>query len=284
MTVSVGVAATAGGWQICVVDQGRPLEIHTLTQADEMLDKVSSISALYPEPTIVLASGQPGPFSEIRTLVEAMTSPLAPVSAEPSSLANVLRRLSTLSLQSYCAPSVAYLSSLPPYRKLLRADTGSASEVCAAMTLLHHMRGQGAAWSEMNFLSVNVDQAGTSILVLQNGQIVNGVGRVAGSGRDTAEHEWSTQEQEQVAFWEGLRQELAGLMAIHHIEDLVIRGPASEQVTESLAEVYQVYHFPQPQEIYKGYEAALGAALIAEGLNQESDAGELLEHLLLLHA
>jgi len=81
------------------------------------------------------------------------------------------------------------------------------------------------------------------------------------------------------AFWEGLTQELAGLIAIHHIEDIVVLGKESASLIERLADIYHVYLFPHAHTEREGYEAALGAALLAEGLEQDSSARDVVNRL-----
>ena len=48
---------------------------------------------------------------------------------------------------------------------------------------------------------------------------------------------------------------------------------------ERLADVYQVYLFPHAHTEREGYEAALGAALLAEGLEQDGSACEVVNRL-----
>jgi hypothetical protein len=81
------------------------------------------------------------------------------------------------------------------------------------------------------------------------------------------------------AYWEGLIQELAGFMATHHIEDIVVLGEESSTLVERLADLYQVYLFPYAHTEREGYEVALGAAILAEGLNQIQSAAELVAYL-----
>ena len=81
------------------------------------------------------------------------------------------------------------------------------------------------------------------------------------------------------AVWEGLTQDMAGLMAIHHIEDIVVLGKYQDALSEYFADKYQVYLFPPNEADMVGREAALGAAIIAEGLYLPGLASEVVERL-----
>jgi hypothetical protein len=81
-----------------------------------------------------------------------------------------------------------------------------------------------------------------------------------------------------------LTQELAGLLAVHHSEDIVVLGQQSERLVERLADTYQVYLFPYAHSEREGYESAIGAALLAEGLEQAGSSGAVVDHLQLRQA
>lgn len=176
-------------------------------------------------------------------------------------------------INSYFAPSVRYLPSMPQYRLLMRKSLGTSNQVCAVASLLSQLRSREAAWSEMNFLCLEVNANFRSILVVEEGHIVNGM-----SSSMTMSEEQFQQAYEQ-AFWEGLTQELAGLMAIHHLDDIVVSGQRKDAFIERFADSYQVYLFPYSQPDFEGFEVASGAAVIAEGLYGHNICGEIVERL-----
>jgi len=290
MTLSIGVAYTPEQWKVCVVDQGQPTEFHTFTTTSTLLDLLAQICAHYPEPTLVLSLPVNSPFRALRAFTEKQEQRLT--GTLPGEVGEVLRSLRALSGQSYCAPSVAYVPTVPLARRLMRPELGGANDVCAVVALLHHMHAQEALWSEINFLCVRASQEGCSILVVQDGQIINGVGTLQGSSQEAAYRYLAALEPDlsvnaealqpaiDAAFWEGLTQELAGLLALHQLEDLVIFGPVSNSIIEHLTETdYQIYLFPSAQSDQEGYEAPLGAALLGEGLQPDGSATELVERL-----
>jgi predicted butyrate kinase (DUF1464 family) len=287
------------------VEQGQLAEFHQFEVAEEMLESIRQLCARYPEPTIVVALDVATPFIALTALgdeqLERLIQRYHPTQAF-SELTAVLRTLRALSSQSYCAPSVEFLPTVPLHRFLMRSALGSAGEVCAVVALLHFMREQQASWEEMNFFCINAGEEGSSVLVVVNGQIVNGIGLLQGSSQLAASSYLTSLEGEQgsadseqerralfqpaldEAFWEGLTQELAGLLAVHHLEDLVVLGVQSGKLVERLAETYQVYLFPHASTERQGYELALGAALLGDGLETPGSAAEVVERLQLRQA
>ena len=193
-------------------------------------------------------------------------------------------------LHQYRLPPVNQLPDIPVFRRQHRRDMGGSDTLCATALLLYRMRMQEAIWSEMRFLYIDTDFGARSIVVVEDGRIVNGIGETSGTyGSQTTTPErkepanWSDHlEQEALAeqaFWEGLTQDLAGLMAIHHLEDIVVTGQLKEAVIEKLEDRYQFYLFPYKGHEQVGFEAAIGAAIIAEGFYRPGLAAEVVERL-----
>ena len=302
MTQSIGIDYTPGQWRVCRVEQGQAAELLLFGLADEMLALVRQLCAQYPEPTLVVSLDVATPFVSLSTLndeqLEHLVQRYHPTPAF-SEVKAALQALRALSLRSYCAPSVEYLPAVPLHRYLMRPTLGSAREVCTVVALLHFMREQQASWEEMNFFCVDAGEHGTCVLVIVNGQIINGIDTLQGSSlpatyayllvsEESVEGEQSQNTTLQAAldeaFWEGLTQELSGLLAVHHTEDIVVLGQHSARLIDRLADTYQVYLFPHTHTEREGYESALGAALLAEGLEQESTSSAVVAHLQLLQA
>ena len=293
MALNIGVDCSADGRKTCLMDHGRLLKFNSFTNAPAMLAYVQHICALYPEPTIAIASDLNTCFAALHTLTEQQFYEMT-LNRENQpwgdSLKKLLIALGSLNLRSYSIPAVAYLDSIPAYRKLNRADMGTAGNLCAIATILARMREREAAWSEMRFLYLEVGHATKSIVVVEDGNIINGIGTqeyiYRGNWLDMRENNANDALVEE-AFWEGLTQDLAGLMAIHHFEDIVVREQsASEEdvrrkdaVIERLGEYYQLYTFPGYEFAEEGYDVAFGAALIAEGLAYDGLTAEVVERL-----
>jgi predicted butyrate kinase (DUF1464 family) len=300
MAQSIGIDYTPGQWKVCQVERGQTTALHVFNRADDMLETMRQLCAHYPEQTIAVSLDVSTPFLPLSTLsdeqLEALVQRYHPTPAFLEVTA-ALRALRALSSRSYCAPSVEYVPTVPLYRYLLRPALGNARELCVVATLLHYMCEQRASWEEMNFFCVNASESGTSVLVVVNGQVVNGIDVLQGSTLPVAyayladlESRQESVTSEEVtnealqqaldeAFWEGLTQELSGLLAIHHLEDIVVLGQRSSRLVERLADSYQVYLFPHAHTEREGYEAALGAALLAEGLEKEGSSAAVVERL-----
>jgi predicted butyrate kinase (DUF1464 family) len=202
-------------------------------------------------------------------------------------LREFLIAINAINGKSYSLPSVSNLTSVPHYRKLNRANMGSSDKLCSVAALLYRMRQQDASWSEMHFLYLEVGDDSRSVVVVSDGCIVDGLAHsspVVHNEDDAGE----TLEEDVIeqAFWEGLSEDLAGLMAVHHFEDVVLVDRRSSDearrgdgVIERLGDLYQFYLFPHAESEPEGFEAAIGAAIIADGLYHRGLASEVVQHL-----
>lgn len=296
--MSIGVDYTPGQWRVCCVEQDRGIGFYSCATVDELQSVVQRLSASSPQPAIVIALDVMAPFSLLALLKEEQLDQLlqryhpSPTRLEVRHALEILRSLSP---QSYCAPSVDALPTVPLYRRFMRPSLGNARDLCAIVALLHHMHMQEAAWPEMNFFYINASESGTCVIVIEDGQVSNGIGTLQGSSLPAAyshlavlesagEAEGSPQHVEfqqalSEAYWEGLIQDLSGLIALHHSEELVVLGQRSSELAERLADTYQIYLFPRAHTEHDGYESALGAALLAEGLMRDGYAADVVEHL-----
>lgn len=275
MSVSLGVSYGMRNGKTCLVENGQVLEFRSFLDPVALRTYLEHTCTLYPEPTIVVSTDLETPFTNLvnisRTCLEDMLLPRYTLE-QKDSLLDFLIDIKYSNINSYFAPSVKYLSTLPQYRRLMRESLGTPNHVCAVASLLSQLRAREAAWSEMNFLCLEVNANFRNILVVENGQIVNGI-----SGMMKSEEQF--QEVYEQAFWEGMTQELAGLMAIHHLGDIVVSGQRKDAFIERFADNYQVYLFPYSQPDFEGFEAASGAAAIAEGLFGHSTFTEIVEQL-----
>jgi predicted butyrate kinase (DUF1464 family) len=180
-----------------------------------------------------------------------------------------------MNLHSYLLPSLRYLPGIPLHRKVSSRFLGSSNDVCIVAALLSGLREREATWPEMQFMCVQVNRRFRSIHVLENGCIVNGM--VAALPFDWQDERMRAEYER--ALWEGLTQDMAGLMAIHHIEDIVVSGDFQEEFIEHFAENFQVYLFPSDKAETPGFEGALGAAVLAEGLFLSGKAREIVDQL-----
>jgi len=248
-----------------------------------VLAYLQDICAFYPEPMITLSStlavdGALTPLNALRVeLKNGLT--VQGNGRESKAVREFLIAMNSINLSSYSLPMVRNLPSVPTFRRQKRFDLGSSANLSSVTTLLYRMRQQEAIWQEMGFLYLDVDRSSRSILVVENGRIVNGLGVTAGYAAFVQEQNEGDYFEDEEAFWEGLTQDLAGLLAIHHLEDIVVVGPRKEAVIERFEDRYQFYDFPHSPCEQEGFEAAIGAAIIAEGLYSPGLAAEIVERL-----
>ena len=274
MSVAIGLACDSESWKTCLMENGQILQLNSFADAFVARTYLEHICTLYPEPTIVISADLDTPLIRLVGLSTACLKDILAKkipSEQKESLSGFLIAMGYANINSYLAPSVKFLSSVPSHRKLMRDDLGSASNLCAVVSLLMQLKAREAVWSEMNFMCLEVNYGYRSILVVEDGRIVNGMMSVQTGDCD--------QEAAQEAFWEGLTQELAGLLAVHHFEEIVVTGHLKDAFIERFADVYQVYLFPSMQPEFDGFEVALGAAVIAEGLYGRNAFAEIVERL-----
>lgn len=295
MVLNIGVECSADDWKTCLMEHGRLLQLNSFTDSPALLAYVQDTCAYYPEPTIAIASDLNTCFAALHTMTAQQFYEMGVDQGNQSwgdKLKDFPIAISTVNLRSYSIPAVAYIASIPAYRKLNRTDMGSAGNICAITTILSRMREREAAWSEMRFLYLEVGHETKSIVVVEDGRIINGIGTLEHMYRGNWLDMRVSKSVVEEAFWEGLTQDLAGLMAIHHFEDIVVREQSAAQddirrkdeVIDRLGEQYQLYTFPAYESKEEGYDIAIGAALIAEGLANDGPMAEVVERLRLREA
>lgn len=294
MVVHIGVDCHVEGWKTCLMENERTLEVCTFTDAAAALTYLKHLCALYPEPVIAVAADMNACFAPIAAISEREWDAMLSFEGDESvnkRIKEFLIDIGSINLHSYCIPPVARLSGIPLYRRWHRRDMGDAGSLCAVASIMYRMRMQEAAWSEMHFLYLEVGQESRTIVVVENGTVVNGVNSKEFASSDDVLRRVQSREEmlemRDMAFWEGLTQDVAGLLAVHHIEDIVVREQSAAEesvsrkdaVIERLEEQYQLYQFPRPEGEQAAFDVAVGAALLAGGLAGSGHMAEVVERL-----
>lgn len=278
MALSMGVVRQGTNWRAYMMEQEQPVEQYTFENMAQTLSYLAQTCARYPELTLAVSLGGETPFL---TLSDSTPRQWESVLAFPlndwtvSEACRFLIALKEMNLHSYLLPSLRYLPGIPLHRKVSTRFLGSSNDVCAVAALLSRLREREATWPEMQFLCVQVNRQGKSIQALENGCIVNGL--AAALPFDWQDERMRTEYER--ALWEGLTQDIAGLIAVHHSEDIVVSGDFQEAFIERFAENYQVYLFPGGEAETPGFEGALGAAVLAAGLFLPGKAREVVDQL-----
>jgi predicted butyrate kinase (DUF1464 family) len=277
MTLCIGVDYSRGQCRISLRENGLTLQLSSFIDLASALTYLERICALYPEPTIVLAADLATPLTHLSVLTDQQLNQLTAHLKQQPADQHFLTAIRVMSLDSYCLPAITYLASVPLHRKLGYNNIGAPRELSVVATLIYRMREREAAWSEMNFFSLDIGYHSRRIVVVEDGRIVNGIAP-GDLTHLTAEAEYFGDAAER-AFWEGLTRELAGLLAVHHFEDIIVMGSHKDAFIERFSDTYQIYLYPRGEPDSEGYEAALGAGIIAEGLRYPGLAAEVVERL-----
>ncbi len=281
MALSLGIEYASSVWYTSLIEHLTLIETKLFPSAKALLAYVEGICACYPEPVVTMAA---------QTWSDCAPADVNAVD-ETEEVQAVIKAIKTMSLTSYRIPEISQLASIPRYRKLNRAHMGSSSMLCSVATLLYRMRLQEAVWPEMHFFFLSLSETARNIAVIQDGFVVDGIARVQHEALYHDEADGDVRQMVEAAFWEGLTQDLAGLMAVHHCEDIVLltqNEPAGMhrlhgEVIDHLGDLYPCYLFPAHRDESEGFEATLGAAIVGEGLHSSGVAAEVVERLHLTH-
>jgi hypothetical protein len=290
MALSLGIEYSVQQQKTCVMEGQRIVETMLFTTTPALLSYIEDTCARYPEPIVALSmspallADRSLAMASEEVLYQEITAYMRQSQRETEAID---AKLEALNLTSYRVPTIQQLTSIPRYRKLNRDKMGSSSVLGSVATLLYRMRRQDAAWSEMHFLYLDIKKAARSIVVVQNGTIVDGITRPMYEALYNDDGDREVRQLVEAAFWEGLTQDMAALMALHHCEDVVLlvqRQPEElyrlrEIVIERLGDIYPCYLYPSRDTEPEGFEAAIGTCVIAEGLYGAEEAAEVVTRL-----
>jgi hypothetical protein len=280
MTMYIGIDYSYQTWKTYISGHDAAEECSEFYAIADLRHHLEQVYRTYPDACIALA--QP---------LEIALTPLAlwyedqQAQAHFDILAHELKDflivLKEFALTVSLLPAVRYLPSVPEHRRLMRPSLGSAGMLSIVMTLLYHLREQGAEWSELTFGCLELMDASYRLVVIREGQIVDGTAVWQPFlATDTGAADETILEQ---ALLEQLSRELAGLMAIHHCADVVLlahtSGRRKDDIIDYFADLYQFFLFPPTKTELVGFEVAQGASLFAAGLDQSGLAGEIVQRL-----
>lgn len=281
MTICIGIDCTHSDWKICLADDDTPLEWHSFQESATLQTYLQQICVRYPDVSIAVVTPCESKFAPFnRQAVELIKTGQA--------CKDLLSILLSLPQQSYLLPSVKYLPTIAAYRRLMRPSLGSAATLCHIAYLLYQMRKQDATWLELTFYYLELLDNTFRLIVIKNGQVVDGVGewKMFTEAEYGGEAGQAMNDVMKQALLEQLTRELVAMLAIHHIEDIVVLDHATQPVTshkemiiDYFADRYRFFHYPQTEAELPGFEAAQGAALSADGLSRPGLAAEVVQQL-----
>lgn len=305
--LSLGIDYEAGQWKLAAWNEDRAADLLDFDSEAGVWESVEDILTAHPAAPIVLPSGFGIPVTRAGELLDRdiaeitlrreahVTDPLGQF------LAEARRR----TLRAFCIPAVRLLPSIPLHRKLNRVDLGTADVLCAAVWAIHCLAQGERGRATSNFVLLHLGDGTRALLAIRDGRIVDGIGRSAGGmgvasraaadglmtslgrgvGRSREVGEMKNiqvrlREAKKQEFWETVEKESASLLAFHGLSQVVVTGPGSAEVIQATRDHLPVVLLPT---LVDGYEAALGAALIAAGLTGGPTAN-LVAHLELRQA
>jgi hypothetical protein len=301
--LSLGIDYDATTWRIAAWDEDRAAALQTFAQVDELWDSVEELITLHPAMPIVLPSGFGIPVTRAREILDQDIAEMTLQTSHPTAdrLGNFLAEARRRSLRAFCIPAVKLLPTVPPHRKLNRLDLGTADALCAAAWAIHCLEATGRAHAACNFVLLHTRIDTRSLLVVQGGRIVDGIGTTTdqtGMAREgvpipLASHPGGSPIPRRMpdaqskpadcgraALWETIGKESLGLLTFHKLSEVIPTGVRRVEFSQALERRLPLVQLPAPPD---GYEAALGAAVIAAGLSGGPSA-RLVEHLALREA
>ena len=288
--LSLGVDYEAGRWKLAAWNEDRAVDLLDFESEAGVGDPVEDMLAAHPAAPIVLPSGFGVPVTRAGELMDRDIAELTlrREAHRTDPLGQFLAEARRRPMRAFCIPAVRSLPSIPLHRKLNRIDLGTADVVCAAAWAIHCLAREERAYTASNFLLLHLGAATRALIAIQEGRIVDGIGRSdegmgaasradtnglmaslgrgVGRSRDAGEVksiEARLREARSQAFWETLEKESASLLAFHGLSRVIVTGPGYPKAIQAIGARLPVEPLPT---LVDGYEAALGAALIAAGL------------------
>jgi len=287
---SLGIDYGTGSWKLALIEGPRVLALKWFPDPAELYPMLEETTRTYPHLPIVLPSGFGIPLRRIQEVDDQDLFEMTLRRGDPSEkgLGQFLHRLRDTDLHAYCIPSVKLLRSVPVHRKINRIDMGTADKLCAVAYLLHLQMARGESLETQDFLSVEVGEAFKALLVVRSGRLVDGLGGTAGHigpkargaidgelaclhpftkatvyGGGALDIEARFGQHGHDAFWEGLEKEIVLFLSYYGLRRILLAGRRKEAVMQRLGTRYPM---ELPLEDGEGFEAALGAAILADGI------------------
>ena len=296
---SLGIDYGTKSWKVALLQEEKVKDLREFEDSLQVLSYLDEVVARYPSLPIVLPSGFGIPLKKVQEIQEQDIFEMTLKKGEPRELGlgRFLETLKPRNIQAYCIPAVKLLPSIPVYRKVNKIDLGTSDKLCSIAfvekTLLEKASfedsSQSIGFQGMNFLMLEVGYAFTCLLVVKDGQIIDALGGTAGcmgpksrgsiDGELAYLYNFNTKAQiysggfldleekfpgyGEKAFWESLEKELLAFMHFYHMDLILLTGRNKLWVQEKLGHRYPTRILQNDKE---GFESAIGAAIIANGI------------------
>jgi predicted butyrate kinase (DUF1464 family) len=92
-------------------------------------------------------------------------------------LGEILRLMKAENLPGIIIPGVKHLPTVPRFRKINKIDMGTADKLCTAVTgIRDQVERLNVSPKNTNFIMVEIGYGFTSVLAIENGQVIDGIG------------------------------------------------------------------------------------------------------------
>jgi predicted butyrate kinase (DUF1464 family) len=293
--LSLGIDHDANHWKVAVWDEQAVADLRALRAAADVWEVVDELLTRHPATPIVLPSGLGVPLTRAADLMdqdiaEITLGHLDHGGQVTGDLGPFLMEARRRALRAFCIPAVKLLPSVPIHRKINRLDLGSAGALCAAAWIIHATSAGASEPASGDWLLVHAARAGTCLLAIRASRIIDGTGILApalgrlsarkldelrrctarlGPSRAHAQTPWPSDALVE-AEGETLTQVVLGWLRFHGLPRAVVigeRGAEAERLLGGRAPL------AAPPAEGAGFEAALGAAVLAAGLTGGPTAG-----------
>jgi predicted butyrate kinase (DUF1464 family) len=289
--VSLGVDYGTGSWKTALLGEAPSAVLWNLASPEEVRAIIAEVDGRHPGLPIVLPSGFGVPLRRVQDLDDRDLFEIALRREAPSErgLSRFLASLKDSPLNAYCIPAVKLLPSVPIHRKVNRVDMGTSDKVCSAAFFLSRLHERGTRLEEIDFLALETGEAFRAVVAVQGGRIVDGLGGTAGGigprcrGRIDGElaylYDWASKEAiyrggardideryggfGDEAFWEELEKDVLTFLHFYGLKAVVVGGRRQHEVMDRLGPRFPLETVAGDSE---GFEAAIGAALLADGI------------------
>ncbi len=188
----VGIDPGSISFDLCGWEQGRVF-LDQSVPSDQVADRAESIlemiTASGPVDLILGPSGYGLPVTDVQdigerelflmTLVEAQERQDIPVLAGMEALINLAR---VRRLPLCFTPAVVHLPTVPRWRKINKIDLGTADKLnCAILAIYDQAHTYQIHYQDTALILVEVGGAFTSVIAVDQGQVVDGIGGSAGA-------------------------------------------------------------------------------------------------------
>lgn len=300
--VSLGIDYGTGSWKVARLGEGAP-ELSRFADGEAAGAFVSEAEKRWPGVPVVLPSGFGVPLTRVQDLTDQDLFEMTLRKGLPSEkgLGQFLEAARKSSLNAFCIPAVKLLPTIPVHRKVNKIDMGTSDKLCAAAWSIARLVEEGRPLDAINFCLLEVGEGFKALLTVRRGQIIDGIGGTAGGigprARGAIDGElaylraWDSKAaiygggaldiEERFgghgmeALWEAVEKELVMCIQYHSLPEVIVVGRRKDAVLTQLEGRFPMRALLHEKE---GFEAALGAATLADGL-MGGPAAPLVMHL-----